>query len=271
MRRHLLFLILFTAAGFSQDTTVAEKDYVNIIYDDAMLYFKNCAAFFTSPIRADATDWMYAAGITGATILLLKYDDELLDYFGRDAWKPMNGDLWDIPTVYGVVEYSNVLSGGVYLAGLFLDDEKTKVTGRLLMETITVSGVTALALRYITGRRRPPYSPDDHMDFRWFETTEEFQSFPSGHAVVGVALSVILAERIDTWWSRSFFYGLAGLSSFVRLYNNQHWFTDVLTGSLLGAGAGIFMLNREHNRTAGINGNLSIIPGFNGINLIYSF
>src|SRR4030042_2475930 len=214
------FLILFLiAASFlnAQDSTVTDKSFIEekfeIALDDAGLYFTNCAAFFLSPLSADRADWLYAAGITGATVLLFTQDDEIRKIVGRNTLKQINGDWWDIPTVYGVVEYVNILSAGIYATGFLAEEDEVKATGRLLMETMTVSGITALFLRWFTGRIRPPYS-FDHKDFQWFEPTEKYQSFPSGHAVVGVALSTVLAEQIDTWWSRTFFYGMAFLSSY---------------------------------------------------------
>jgi membrane-associated phospholipid phosphatase len=272
--KKLFFLILLCisfADISAQDSSSADNSFVNIIYDDALIYFGNCAAFFLSPLHADSRDWLYAGGITGTTLLLFNQDGKLRNFFGRNTIAPRNGDFWDIPTAYGVVEYSNFLIAAVYGYGLFAGEEKVRSTGRLLAETITVSGLTALLLRYATGRQRPPYT-EDHMAFRWFQITEEFQSFPSGHAVVGMAISTVLAEQIDTWWSRTFFYGIGFLSSYVRLLNNQHWFTDVLTGSLLGYGAGMFMISREEKRINNPGGSgLSLSPGINGISLIYSF
>jgi len=276
LMRFALFLFFYAASiMYAQDSSDTDKSFIKEKFEtavqDAGLYFTNCSAFFLAPVSADRDDWFYAAGITGATVLLFSQDDEIRRLIGRNTLKPINGDWWDIPTVYGVVEYANIFSAAVYAGGLLSSEDKVKNTGRLLMETITVSGVTALFLRWLTGRIRPPYS-NDHMDFQWFETTEKFHSFPSGHAVVGVALSTVLAEQIDTWWSRTFFYGMAFLSSFVRIYNNQHWFTDVTTGSLLGLGAGLFMVNREKAGTESFFKNkLSVIPGANGINFIYSF
>jgi membrane-associated phospholipid phosphatase len=271
MRSLFLIIILFTSVSFPQDSTGIIKRYADEIYDDAMIYFSNCGAFFIAPFKAEPDELLVGAGVVGLNIALISQDAKLRKFFGRNTLNPMNGDLWDIPTVYGVVEYVNILSAGIYAAGLFTGETGVKNTGRVLMETITVSGLTALFLRYFTGRMRPPYT-EDHNAFNWFELKEMNQSFPSGHAVVGVALSTVLAEQIDTWWSRTFFYGMAGLSSFVRLYNNQHWFTDVFAGSLIGLGAGLFMVNREKDRIEGNSmGKLSILPGVNGINLIYYF
>jgi membrane-associated phospholipid phosphatase len=267
-----VFILFITFIEINaQDSSNGNKGLVKIVYDDALLYLGNCAAFFISPLHADATDFLYAGGITGGTLLLINQDGSLRKFFGRNTLSPRNGDLWDIPTAYGVVEYSNVLAAAIYGAGLLMDEEKVRHTGRILAEAITVAGVSALLLRYVTGRQRPPYT-EDHKNFTWFKTSEEFQSFPSGHAVVGVVISTVLAEQIDTWWSRTFFYSIAFLSSYVRLLNNQHWFTDVLTGSLLGYGAGVFMLNREEKRISDPgNSGFSISPGINGINIIYKF
>lgn len=88
-------------------------------------------------------------------------------------------------------------------------------------------------------------------------------SFPSGH----VALAFTGAELLRTEYGN--LYGIAGYAlassvALLRLYNNRHWFNDVLMGAgigILSARIGYWMLplerklfkiNRKHNGTSTI-------------------
>jgi len=70
-------------------------------------------------------------------------------------------------------------------------------------------------------------------------------SFPSGHAVAGAATAVALVlaffpagERRHRWeWLA---VGFAFVMSMSRVYLAAHWFSDVVAGTLLGAGIAIF-------------------------------
>ena len=70
-------------------------------------------------------------------------------------------------------------------------------------------------------------------------------SFPSGHAVAGAATAVALVlaffpagERRRRWeWLA---VGFAFVMSMSRVYLAAHWFSDVVAGTLLGAGIAVF-------------------------------
>jgi len=70
-------------------------------------------------------------------------------------------------------------------------------------------------------------------------------------------------------WSRIGFYGIAGLAATERLLNNEHWFTDVSLGALLGIAGGLHVINEENKRGKKDNSRISIQPTFNGINFRY--
>lgn len=65
-------------------------------------------------------------------------------------------------------------------------------------------------------------------------------SFPSGHATIAFAMAVVLSriEPARKW----FFYTLAVLISFSRLYLGQHFPADVVWGALLGLAIGTLSL-----------------------------
>ncbi|MCP5062744.1 MAG: phosphatase PAP2 family protein [Ignavibacteriae bacterium] len=140
----------------------------------------------------------------------------------------------------------------------------------MIVQSLTYSGLTAMFVRMIAGRKRPPFT-NDHLDFNGFETNNSFQSFPSGHTTVAFAFSTVLAEYFDTPWARIGFYGMAGLSAAERLLNDKHWFSDVTLGALLGIAGGLHVISEEKNRKKKTRIGLTISPTFNGISFQYRF
>jgi hypothetical protein len=268
-----LFNIEITAQQINKDSTSTE----DILLNDGRAIVDDAVSYFISPLNFNLSEWMKFAAISAGTVMLITRDEAIRKSIGRNTIKSLNNDLWDVPTKYGIITYANIFSGAVYLIGLTAEDNEIRITGRLMFESLTYSGLTVMAVRYLAGRVRPYYEKGA-WEFLGFQTDNEFQSFPSGHTVVAFSLSTILAERIDTWWSRIFFYGLAGMTSYARVINNQHFASDVFSGAMLGLFSGLFVISKEKEReySLSVSGSESesgfyIFPGINKINLLYSF
>lgn len=270
----VIFLISLNHAS-ALDSTGTKKSLWNKLADDAVIFAEDGGAFFTAPIHFSGKDWIYAAGVMGVSTLSMTADKEIKKRIGRNTTATFNNDFWDIPTVYGFVQYPSIFAGTIYAAGLISNNDDVRITGRLLLESLAYSGITVMITRYVFGRYRPYYS-NDPWKYTWFQPKNDTQAFPSGHVTVAFATSTVLAERIDTWWARIGFYGLAALTAYARVLNNQHWLSDVVVGGLLGFGAGYFVIKREEERdntftTRKKGGGLSIFPSLNGINFVYKF
>jgi membrane-associated phospholipid phosphatase len=244
-----------------------------ILIDDLSIALGDGGAFFTAPLHFSGKDRLLAGTFAGGTVGLFTIDEQARKAIGRETTASLNSDFWDIPTRYGAITYANAFGAATYVTGLLSGSDDIRVTGRLLLESLSFSGLSVITVRFIAGRSRP-YSGDGAWKFNWFTLDNETQSFPSGHTTVAFAMSTILAERIDTWWSRVFFYGMASLTAYARVLNNQHWVSDVVVGSAFGLGAGLFVLQREHERTSGEApscGDLLVQPSLNGIRVSFLF
>lgn len=270
--RRIVFTILcwcltLQPAVQAQESTA--KSIGDILLDDVLIALDDGGSFVTAPLRFDTRDWVVTAGLAGATGALIAADADLKLRWGRATQQSLNHDLWDIPTRYGIVEYANIVAVSTYALGLLGGNDGIRVTGRLLFESLAFAGGSVMVVRYIAGRSRP-YGDNTPWDFNGFRWSNEFQSFPSGHTVVAFAMSTVLAERIDQLWARVFFYGMASLTAFARVHNNQHWVSDVFAGAVFGIAAGCHVVGREEARDGtGHSSRITLIPFLAGIRLEY--
>ena len=98
----------------------------------------------------------------------------------------------------------------------------------------TTAWVSAKALKRLVGRGRPAVIIDDVV-LRGVE--EGDLGFPSGHAAVSAALTVVVLPSVTGGWR----WSLAALSGFVplaRMYVGAHLPLDVVGGSALGLAIG---------------------------------
>ena len=118
--------------------------------------------------------------------------------------------------------------------------ELSKITGY----AIVMTGVSVASIKLLTGIERPDGS--------------DFTSFPSGHTATAFMFAEILYQEYK---DESILYGILGYTAaattgYLRVYNDKHWFSDVVAG----AGFGIlctklsYLLNEKiHSRTVSRN------------------
>lgn len=85
-----------------------------------------------------------------------------------------------------------------------------------------VLGAGVLGLKHVISAERPDGSGDD--------------GFPSGHSATAFAAAEFLRQEYK---DRSVWYGVAGYTaaigtSFFRVYNDKHWFSEVVAGAAIG-------------------------------------
>lgn len=130
-----------------------------------------------------------------------------------------------MPTLY--------LFGGLYIGGLLFKNYKLRETGLLIGEAYIFSGLITIITKSLLGRWRP-YMNKDFLEFHGFSLTNNDQfSYFSGHAAVSFALSTILASTTENIYLKSFYYSLAVITCVSRIYHQQHWFSDVVTGAII--------------------------------------
>lgn len=233
----LVIVISFKLVGFAQISDVTDNDFEK--------FFKVGGDILTQPANFISDDWIKLSltfGITGLSTLI----DKDIKEFSQSSKSDFSDDLFTIDKYYHIE--SMILSIiAIYGYGVLADNENFKNLGLKLSESTFYSGVINLSTRYLIGRERPYISGVQYnfkpLDFSW-----GYSSFPSAHATLSFAFSTVMAYEYENFFWKFGWYSLAGLVSYARIYNNQHWLSDVLMGAALGYFAGEFVNNHKSNQ-----------------------
>ena len=159
-----------------------------------------------------------------------------LDPAIRDLVTSLSGDvagsLMEFGRWYGNGMPTLYLFLGLYIAGLIFKKYKLRETGLLVFESYIFSGLITLIFKSAFGRFRPYTNKGDFAFYGWNWTNNDMFSYISGHAAVSFALSTILASTTENYYLKSFYYLLAVVTCISRIYHNQHWFSDVISGAI---------------------------------------
>jgi membrane-associated phospholipid phosphatase len=123
------------------------------------------------------------------------------------------------------------------------------------MEAIGLGMVEAEAIKITAGRARPRISPDNARNFQPFHGlgNDDYKSFPSGHTTIAFTFASAVASETQRWWPGSrwilgpLLYSSAVLTGVSRIYNNEHWASDVMAGAALGTFTGVKVVRYMHS------------------------
>jgi len=105
-----------------------------------------------------------------------------------------------------------------------------------------VSNAIVGVLKPLAGRHRPD-STNDAWRFRPLSGGGEWHSFSSSHAVHAFSLAAGLAVASRRPWVGALGYTGAGVVAWSRLYDDQHWASDVTASAVIGVSAAATVLD----------------------------
>jgi membrane-associated phospholipid phosphatase len=259
------FIILFCYIALSQQTAYPQvlknidSDFNNFISTGINL----TTDFFTFD-KSTQMDLVGSVLLIGAGYSI----DNNVKNFSQKNLSSFNNYLFSIDNVYGS-GYTLVGIGGLYGYGLFFNDKEIRKIGLQTIEAVGYSGIIESVIKSVVGRSRP-YTNEGKDSFHPINFSSANTSFPSGHSTVSFAVSTVLANNTDNLFLKIVCFCASTLVDCARIYHNDHWFSDVITGSLIGYFSGNYVTNRASACELGST-NLSLNFSLTGIDLSLAF
>jgi len=138
-----------------------------------------------------------------------------------------------------------------------------------ILETVTISQVVTQIAKFSVGRARPLVRFRDVVDP---DDQDNNLSFYSGHSALafGVTVSAGMVARCNNSSMEPVIWGvglpLSFATAYLRIAADKHYFTDVLTGSVVGVVAGLTIPRLMRSDL-----DVAIVPSSNGVTLAGSF
>jgi undecaprenyl-diphosphatase len=181
-----------------------------------------------SPLKLRAPDLLYLAPCGVALGVLLNNDVPIFKSMAEgDARKPWLDHSMPAVTALGdgYIEFT------VAALAAKLGDARLSRTSAQAMQGLIVVAVYSTVFKTLAWSNRPS---EDDTAHRFWAFDQGSTGFPSGHSFSAFCTAEVYGAEYGRWWT----YPLAGLIAYSRIYNQAHWPSDVLAGSLLGIAAG---------------------------------
>jgi membrane-associated phospholipid phosphatase len=223
-------------------------------------------------------DAVAAAGIAVATAAIHPLDERIALGLQRPALQN-NAGLQHTATAFRLLGSPGMLllGGTFYVAGRVTHTRALAAAGLHSAEAIVLGEAAGGLLKWTTGRARPFTAgdtlPSDFGFLRGIRKGYAYSSFPSGHTIAAFASAAALTSEAARSWAHSgwligpVLYGSAGMVGLSRMYNNQHWASDVVFGAGLGTMAGLLVVRYTHDHTRNrfdrwlLSGTITPTPG----------
>jgi len=229
-----------------------------------MMAFTSAALLVTValPQPKDSSFWRHgdgwlAVGAVAATGIAVVFDERIARWTRTPAVQgdSRRNDLVKAVTVVNEMPLT-VASIVTYGVGKLTRSATVADVGAHWTEALVATEVVSEVVRSGLGRKRPRASQDDAFVFGPGRglTQFEYRSWPSLHAAVAFATAASLSEemRLRNASARRviapLLYAGATIPGFTRLYLDQHWASDIVAGTIVGAFLGSRVVSYAHGR-----------------------
>jgi len=182
------------------------------------------------------------------------------EYFARELQKSPRQTralLRNAATGFRIFGHPGVFitSAGIYLVGRIDGQRRVQDLGLHAVEALVVGAFVTGTVKTVAGRARPRVDIDNSSSFALFRGwgNDDYRSFPSGHTTLAFAFASIVSSETVRWRPGSrwivgpIMYGAATLAGVSRMYNNEHWASDIVAGAAIGTLTSLKVFRYQHS------------------------
>ncbi|MFI5345630.1 MAG: phosphatase PAP2 family protein [Elusimicrobiota bacterium] len=225
-------LAAFLAALPLSASAAAAPDHADTDYLKDVLH--ETGAIASSPLRWERNDWLEAGAVLGGAGAIYAGVDVAAQHAAFHNQSRVADGFADVGRGFGNGFYTVPALGAAYLIGETAHDRRLRRAALDAVESLAISGLFLTGAKVMAGRDRP-YVGVGRGDWNGPSSGNSRYSFPSGHSAVAFSVATTFAtEYGDVPGVAPAAYALAALTGASRIYNNQHWASDVFVGGALG-------------------------------------
>ncbi|NNE76382.1 MAG: phosphatase PAP2 family protein [Pricia sp.] len=225
MKKIFLLLVIISAQiSFSQDSIAMPDTRWDMFKYDFANMFKGVGFSYARPFHWEGKQWAQFGGVVASTGAAYIFDDDTSRFIRRQQESVPNF-IREYGEFYGNPENNYLATGGVYLAGLITKNEKLRRTGVLLIASSTSAGLLQQVLKSVVGRARPIANLGKDT-FDPFNSSRNFHSFPSGHALLAFTNAYAIGKQFKSPWVKAGIYTIGAIPGLSRIWDGQHWLSD---------------------------------------------
>jgi len=259
------FLIVIVSVSH-MDCHAQKRNISSQIKTDLKNGGKTIIKTYARPLKWKKKEWLLFGGALGATYAVSFFDEQINDL----ALENRNSTLTDIARVgdfLGQPENNYPVIMAAWGMGIIANSDKLRDTGIMLFASVTTSGILQTGLKAIVGRARPGTGRGPK-DFKPFGGAA-YHSFPSGHTMLALATSWILAKQVKPLAAKILFYSVPVVVGFSRVYDGAHWASDILLGSALGVACAeaVHKIYTKLKEDEKLNQKVFLMPSLTGVTL----
>ncbi|OYX26289.1 MAG: hypothetical protein B7Z06_05910 [Flavobacteriales bacterium 32-35-8] len=222
----ICFLLLNISLA-QEDTSATKKRIWKQLAFDGKFTLHSIGNGFTQPLRWQKDDFITAGSIVAGTGILYLADNDARTFF-QNHQNNVPQVLKEFGWYFGSPQNFFMVTAGIYGFGLITDNEKVRHTGVLIIASAVTSGIVQSIAKTAIGRARPLSGNRD--DFKPFDGTAGYHSFPSGHAILSFSMAHAIAKQFDNFWAKAGIYTVGSIVPISRLWADAHWLSDVGLG-----------------------------------------
>lgn len=273
--KKILYILLLTSLSIQCQTTLqdtVDTRWKMLTYDIENI-FKGVGYSYSRPLHWKGKQWGDFGMVVGGTGFVYLFDDNT-SYFIRNNREGIPRWIRDYGELYGSPSNNYMATSGVYLTGLFLKNEKLRRTGVLLISSATSAGLLQQVLKSVVGRARPLANLGKDT-FDPFNSSRNFHSFPSGHALLAFTNAYAIAKQFKNPWVKAGIYTVGAIPGISRVWDGQHWLSDMVFAFAISI-ATVESIDRYldskydqkyNDRNKKLSWNLTFGPGQVGLNI----
>jgi membrane-associated phospholipid phosphatase len=155
--------------------------------------------------------------------------------------------------IYG--EWYSILgvAGAFGVYGMVARDTASKKISIELFQAGVYSELVTTVLKIAIGRARPLITENAYTFHPFTIYNDKFYSMPSGHTTSAMALSTVMSRHAKSTVFKVLAYVPAAFTMFSRIYQDDHWLSDVVPAAAIGFFVGNWVVDLHEGKRHRIN------------------